>query len=567
MKKLLVKIIAVGLIVAYITSFNYGGCGGLGGGKSNSGSSGDTTPPAIWDVTPLDLSIGLELNTVVSATFSEALDSATVNNSTFTLVNKNGSVTGTAAYSAASSQYVVSFTPSVSLSENMVYTATISTGVKDASGNALATAKTWAFKTLYGNAMLIGDVTGTPAYPRVWLDASGNAIAVWAEQPASRTQIYKNRYVSGTGWANLGTQLDTDISAAGSDKPRVSMASSGQAVAIWSQGGSDMVERIYYNVFTPGSGWSGPALIDSGATTTYAGTNPDISLNFNTGDAVAVWGGTNLVGGLHIYASHYVSGTGWSAIEQVSAVTSTIVYEPFVWRDPYGNAFAAWIDDSTPKNLYVNRYSGASWGTPQLMETSSTGDALNPRIGLHYSGDAMLVWGQDNNINAIRYVSPTGWATAQVIGTSGSAAASAYEAAKVMIDPSGNALAIWSWNETATPSEIRFNRFNGATWGTQAKVDNSGGMGGVGNYPAIGMDSSGNAIAVWLSMGSLAVSRYKVGTGWSMMPTLVGSSYGASYALGTNRMPQIRVDANGRAVAVFVKSELAGYGLWAVVLP
>jgi hypothetical protein len=43
---------------------------------------------------------------------------------------------------------VATFTPPSSLATNTVYTATVTTGVKDAAGNAMAANKVWAFTTV-----------------------------------------------------------------------------------------------------------------------------------------------------------------------------------------------------------------------------------------------------------------------------------------------------------------------------------------------------------------------------------------------------------------------------------
>ena len=51
---------------------------------------------------------------------------------------------GTVAYSGTTA----TFTPNSALVAGTVYTATVTTGAKDAAGNAIAAAKTWSFTTL-----------------------------------------------------------------------------------------------------------------------------------------------------------------------------------------------------------------------------------------------------------------------------------------------------------------------------------------------------------------------------------------------------------------------------------
>ncbi|KAF0219003.1 MAG: type IV pilus assembly protein [Geobacteraceae bacterium] len=104
--------------------------------------SGDTTPPTVTFTDPVSGATNVPINSIITATFSEPMDAATITSATFTL---NGGVTGAVTYNAASNEAV--FTPSVNLSSNTTYTATITTGVKDLAGNAMAQTKTWSFTT------------------------------------------------------------------------------------------------------------------------------------------------------------------------------------------------------------------------------------------------------------------------------------------------------------------------------------------------------------------------------------------------------------------------------------
>jgi hypothetical protein len=83
---------------------------------------------------------------VITATFSKAMNPATINTSTFTLTTGGASVTGTVAYNAAT--MVATFTPpAASLTPSTAFTATITTGATDTFGNHLAANFTWTFTT------------------------------------------------------------------------------------------------------------------------------------------------------------------------------------------------------------------------------------------------------------------------------------------------------------------------------------------------------------------------------------------------------------------------------------
>ncbi len=74
------------------------------------------------------------------------MDSATITGATFTLIDPSSNpVAGTVTYSAVGA--TATFTPTNPLSAAGLYTATISTGATDLTGNALATIYAWTFTT------------------------------------------------------------------------------------------------------------------------------------------------------------------------------------------------------------------------------------------------------------------------------------------------------------------------------------------------------------------------------------------------------------------------------------
>jgi hypothetical protein len=104
------------------------------------------TSPTVIAVAPPIGAAGACPNTIVTATFSEAMNPATINTSTFTLTGpNNASVPGQVTYNAGSNTAI--FTPSASLALGTMYTATMTTGAKDAFGNALASNFVWGFAT------------------------------------------------------------------------------------------------------------------------------------------------------------------------------------------------------------------------------------------------------------------------------------------------------------------------------------------------------------------------------------------------------------------------------------
>jgi len=102
----------------------------------------DTTAPSVTSTSPVADATGVAVDTVITATFSEAMDESTITTSSFTLDGVAGSV------SYDSGTYTATFTPSADLAESTTYTATLSTAITDAAGNPLAAEYSWGFTTV-----------------------------------------------------------------------------------------------------------------------------------------------------------------------------------------------------------------------------------------------------------------------------------------------------------------------------------------------------------------------------------------------------------------------------------
>jgi hypothetical protein len=127
----------------------------LMGSCSSNDDNDPNARPTVTLTNPTSNETKVARNQTVVLNFSEAMDPATINESTFTLKQGITPVTGT----VSSTGTTATFTPAVFLSANLVYKATITTGAKDVSGNSLATQKEFTFTT-GGSSELAGVVLG-----------------------------------------------------------------------------------------------------------------------------------------------------------------------------------------------------------------------------------------------------------------------------------------------------------------------------------------------------------------------------------------------------------------------
>jgi hypothetical protein len=107
----------------------------------------DTTGPTVSNTAPKDGSTDVPPETEITATFSEAIDPASVAPETFKLVAETTGqvVSGKVTYDPATRK--AKFRPEKSLLPLVAYRATITAGVKDLVGNAMPQDHEWSFQT------------------------------------------------------------------------------------------------------------------------------------------------------------------------------------------------------------------------------------------------------------------------------------------------------------------------------------------------------------------------------------------------------------------------------------
>jgi hypothetical protein len=103
----------------------------------------DCTAATVTFTVPADGATDVAANQAIAATFSEPMNRATINRSSFTLRQGQRPVTGTVTLVGATAI----FTPSNALKFSTVYSATVNTRAHDLAGNRLATNFVWSFTT------------------------------------------------------------------------------------------------------------------------------------------------------------------------------------------------------------------------------------------------------------------------------------------------------------------------------------------------------------------------------------------------------------------------------------
>ncbi len=115
------------------------------------------TTPMVSSTNPANNAVTVPFNQKVIATFSEAMDSATITTATFTLMQGSSFVSGTVSYLGTTA----TFAPSGNLTPNTLYIATITTMAKNVAGIGLPSNYVWSFTTGSAAAIVPPTVSST----------------------------------------------------------------------------------------------------------------------------------------------------------------------------------------------------------------------------------------------------------------------------------------------------------------------------------------------------------------------------------------------------------------------
>jgi len=277
---------------------------------------GDTTAPTVTAVVPLNHAGGVAINTKIAATFSEAMDPATITTTTFTLKQGVTSVSGTVAYVGL----VATFTPASDLDPSTTYTATITTGAKDLSvpGNALASDKVWSFTTGTTPDTTAPTVISTnPANGDTGVALSKKVRATFSEAMDPLTITTTTFTLKHGATAVSGTV--TYVGLVATFTPTSNLAASTTYTAKITTGAKDLAGNALASnkvwIFTTGTGVAaGPLPVD-------LGTAGDFVILTKSG--ITTTGTTNITGDIGVSPIDHTAMTGFSETMDISNQFST----------------------------------------------------------------------------------------------------------------------------------------------------------------------------------------------------------------------------------------------------
>lgn len=398
--------------------------------------------------------------------------------------------------------------------------------------------------------------TGSADAPRLTVDTQGNAVAVWAQSEGARYDLWGARYTPAGGWGAPVLLEHQDVDSASS--PDVAMDGAGNALVVWTHSDGSQYS-IWGNRFVVGQGWGTAQQLETHAFG-YA-TDPHLAVDA-AGHAVAVWRQDRPEGGgaTDIWTLRYTPGSGWGTSELLETADA---YFPRVAFGADGVAVVAWAANAGRQVGVSAKHAlpGGGWSATETVATWSDQMPSHLELAAGVGGQAFLIWSRSDGITgrfsvlASRYLPASGWGAAPTLNQGPFTALNA----KVGMDASGNALAVWVQSDGTHP-HVWTNRFTPAGgWGTPMLLESAGG--GSSFRPQLVVTGEGRAVALWTqSEGTRSyawAARHLPASGWEAAHRLEIDGSGDA------DQPAAALDPAGHAFALWLKFDGTRNRLWA----
>jgi hypothetical protein len=312
-----------------------------------------------------------------------------------------------------------------------------------------ATAMRAAFRTASGTWGTSSEIPGSGAgkEPRVALDDSGNAVAVWAAESSTVQSSYKP--VAGS-WDAVPLQVSPAGDAA--LEPDVAISPTGRALAVWMRDRADPVVTVETQSRQGSGPWNGGLKV---LTTPITSTTPVAvtgsggpQVTMNPGGRISVW--PQLISGLPVLRNAWGSGSDFGAWGETLHQASdgvVAVEAPQVALDEQGKAVAVWRTYKNPPGTFgvqaatTDLINGA-WSTPATLAESGGNGSTQPAVATDPTGDALIAWEIGGIVSAVSR--PAGTALAGPGVPISNMDHPGFLPPQVEVDLDGNGLVTWS---------------------------------------------------------------------------------------------------------------------------
>lgn len=503
----------------------------------------DTVCPLVISTNPDNLATNIPLNQVITATFNEKMNPASITEASFTVGDDVALIDGTVTYTDSTAV----FTPSSLLDLDTEYTGTITTLAKDIRGNYIQEDYVWTFTTVLTVENFSVNLSPSPTLGGV---TSGSG------------QFDEGSLITITAIPNIGYTFDNwtenEVVVSTSANYEFILMGNRTLVANYS-----LIPGTQFDVNTSALPIAGGTTNGSGSFD--AGTDVSVTATANTGYSFVNW----TVAGIEVstnanYTFAVNANTALVANFEVvntfslnvTAVHGIVVKNPdnltynngdiveLTATPDSGYEFNSWSGDATGsnnpltvtmngnKNITANFYLIAATGSyPAGVELGSAGDfAILGGSGVSNTGTSTVITG---DVGSFPTATINGLLPSNVIGTLYTSADPIVGLAKDALTVAYNDAQSRSLDAISLPGQL-----GGLTLAPGLYVNSStSGISGTGANGILTLDAGGDANAVWIfKMGSTLITD----AGTSIV--LAGGanaaniywSVGTSATLGTN---------------------------------
>ncbi len=361
----------------------------------------------------------------------------------------------------------------------------------------------------------------TPGYfPKVAMDAQGNAIVVWAQFNGMFSQIYKAELRNGV-WtypSDVNDNISPDTAEV--TDPEVAMDDNGNAIIVWTQS-DGFNSQLFKSEYRNGA-WIHPDnQQDNISPDNENAYSPSVAMD-NNGNAIITWSQSDS-GSPQIFKSEYRNNlwTHPSNLGDNISINNQIASNPSLAMSDNGEALIVW-QQFTGVNvaLFKSEYRNGIWTHPISIDDHFTllgGNAFNPSVAMDNLGRSIISWTQFDGNSLQIFKSEyrnNGWS--HPTDLMANISPNLYEADNSRVVMNDNAAVIvWIGNDGSNNQSYKSEYRNGS-WTHPTNADDNISPNGQNvttvpmlNNITLAIDSSGNTIIVWTQSDGTNIQFFK----------------------------------------------------------
>jgi len=349
-------------------------------------------------------------------------------------------------------------------------------------------------------------------------DSSGNLTATWIQYVGSNHLVMASSKTAGGSWSIAVTISPAGKSADSSD---LIIDSAGNVTATWR-----VTESSGYTIQaatkTSTGSWSAPANVSAVGQAT-SGTSLVVD---GSGNVTAVWS-FNTGSGRQLYGSTKPLAGVWSSASVVSSLVASYIQLPDLVVDTQGIVTAVWDQSDSYNSVFSATMSQGVWTSPHQLPVAGS-NTYGSQVTIDGDGTVIAMWTYDPGPNSITQSSTNPIGGAWSSPTNESGLGNNFYLTNLVSDVRGNLTVLGSDYSGSEIAIHAASRIEGEPWSAISILSDPSSEA---NHSQIVLDTSGNAVAVWAWGGThtfpntiVQSSTLPLGGTWSGSVNVSGES-------------------------------------------